>query len=230
MLTRHLAVAPNPASSYTAAVAGMLLLLQIMTATCFAEGDEKEMHWQRYLSVVGDRIGYQFTIEVFKYRGDEPSFLNVLIIDDGSVQSLDALLKTMSKELPRFEIVRNARHKHVLHVIERGLKDLDGYALNDIADLQYKGPVDGVARALHENLPALDRKSAGDWREMFDDNVTSVRINATDESVRDILTDCLPLDRYGVLLWRAQTDWHKPEPTTTVQYYGPRKAKSNAQR
>jgi hypothetical protein len=228
VLTHHLAVGPGRAGIRTAAIVSVLLLLRITTATCFAEGDEKEMHWQRYLSVVGDRIGYQFTIEVFEYRGDEPNFLNALIIDDGSVQSLDALLKTMSKELPRFEIARNARHKHVLHVTERGLKNLHGYALNDTADLHYEGSIDGVARALHESLPALDRKSAGDWREMFDDHVTRVTINATDESVRDILTDCVPLERYGAILWRAQTDWHKPEPTTTVQYYGPRKSKPNA--
>ena len=58
--------------------------------------------------------------------------------------------------------------------------------------------------------------------DLFDDFTTEVTIHARKQPVRQILTNCVPLKKYGRLLWIAESSEKNGKLATVVQYYGPK--------
>jgi hypothetical protein len=114
------------------------------------------------------------------------------------------------------------RNPSVIHVIESELLGLNGYALDAKVSINYQGTIDLLAWELHQSVDAINRKTSGLTREVFDDHLTKVSIAAKDRRVREILTDCVPLNGYHTILWRAETRMVGGQPNTTIQYYGPK--------
>ena len=179
-------------------------------------------YWQSYVRLAGERLGCHFTLEMFyppKF-GSEPIY-RLFIDDDPNVKSVDALLKKLSKDVKPMAFVRCVDNPSVIHVIDKRLLGLKGYAIEKKVTVKYRGTVDMLTAELYKLLgKRINRKGIGGMRDVFDDHVTVVSVNAKDRRVREVLTDCLPLKGYHTVLWRAETRTVDGKPYTTVQYFG----------
>ncbi|NQT12110.1 MAG: hypothetical protein HQ582_05150 [Planctomycetes bacterium] len=181
-------------------------------------------YWQLYLRLAGERLECHFTLEMFyppKF-GEEPIY-RLFIDDDPDVKSVDALLKKLSKDVKPMAFVRHVDNPSVIHVIDKRLLGLKGYAIEKKATVKYRGTVDMLTAELYKLLgKTINRKRSGGMRDVFDDHVTVVSVNAKNRRVREVLTDCVPLEGYHTVLWRAETRTVDGKPHTTVQYFGPK--------
>lgn len=97
------------------------------------------------------------------------------------------------------------------------------HVLEKRIDLNYKGVIGDISRRLNEIYPAIGPQRGSVIEEAFDDGVTQATITAKQCTIRDILTDAVPTEAYGPLLWRAWTKDVDGQRYTEVQFYGPRR-------
>lgn len=176
-----------------------------------------------YLTGLGKNFPCHFTIE--QVRGERPPLKGERLpqIDEAKVADLKAasvkdLAAELSEKIDEFNFIQNEKNGRVIHVIEKRLSELESYAIQRKIDLEFSGTPHGLNRALGEKLPSIGPKTSGDFRQVFDDNRTKISVDAKDQVVRDILTDCSSWEGYHPLLWRAETALDTGE--TTVQFYG----------
>lgn len=191
------------------------------------ESDElfPPLYWKSYLIYRGGEIGCQFTLEHLYRPADEPDDLFRLFIeDDPKIDSVDALLAKLQKEVKALHFVKNPKHSNLIHVIDRRLLKLEGYPVTKKYSIAFRGTPAGFTGALHTHTQgSVTGKMMGDLREVFNDDLTKISVTAKNGVLRDILTDCVPLDGYHTFVWRAETSIVDGSAVTTVQFYGPRK-------
>jgi hypothetical protein len=171
----------------------------------------------------GAKLNCYFTVEKI-HRPRDPDDLRPYVKDDEEITSVGALLEKLARDVPGAAFVRNKKNPAVIHAIDKGLLDLDGYGLETRIDLDYSGVLADLSWALEKKLDNVGARRWGFNTTLFDDHVTKVEIHAKEQKVRDILTDCVPLEGgYSPLLWFAETTIVDGKPKTTVQYYGPRR-------
>ena len=81
----------------------------------------------------------------------------------------------------------------------------------------------GLVSALHKKLPNLKARTGGELRVLSDDAETKVNVDVTNEVVRNVLTDRVPLTNYSAIIWQAETRNIGGRLETVVQYLGPRR-------
>lgn len=196
-----------------------------------------------YLGEVGNRIGCYFT---FEYRGHavtgRPSNLQGVVSNDLTVASIPALRSKLRSDLHGFSVVQDSKNPKILHLIEQELERQPDNVLNQKINLIYSGnlvacvvkDIQGRNLSNGEGLVAAMGKIVGGIRDgseeagsnilegQITDCVTVVNINATNQTVRSILTDYLPATNYCSILWRAVTTRQEGKPMVLVQFYGPR--------
>ena len=119
-------------------------------------------------------------------------------------------------------LVRDAKNPSIIHVIDERLKKIADYPLEKKLTIAFSGTIGDLAWAgLSKRLPTIGPETQVLIGDAIDDYVTKVAVDAKDEKVRAVLTDCVPLDVYGPLLWRARTETAGGKTTTSVAYYGP---------
>lgn len=178
--------------------------------------------WTDYLYVAGRRLNCHFTIEILQ-EGRDDQLYNALIPRDRKIGNIDEMLAKLSNDLGRVVFLRNKQDPRIIHAIDKRLLKLDGYVLDKRTDLVYTGVIGDLSRKLKEEFPTIGPHTEGHFHERFDDHVTEVSITAKQESIRNILTNVVPLDNYEPRLWRAWTKIVDGVPFTKVQYYGPRR-------
>lgn len=191
-----------------------------------------------YLHFIGEKLGCYFTLEYRAYQiTRQPSSLQAEMTNDQSIATMPALLAKLRDGLTGFSVIENPKNPKVIHIIEQALEQADGYVLNKRTSVQYAGHLvpcvvkdtngrnlqqgAGVVVALARTVGKLENGTA-EARGDFDDCNTKVKIDAKNESVRNILTDCIPLKNYHRILWRAAATERNGKPTVMIQFYGPK--------
>lgn len=216
-----------PRALKTVAATVVLLLVSCMA---LAENDtpaqapsHQEMFWEHYLYLAGQRLDCHFTIEKLARRGDDPRARGVFVFDDQELRTVDDVIAKVSQTLKGFSFTKSEAAPTVIHVIEDELVGLAGYPLEQTVDIAYAGVPHGLIEELEKRNQGLEARRGGDNRLMFDDYWTEITVEAKAQQVRRILTDCIPLNTYHPILWRAETDRVDGRLRTIVQYYGPRR-------
>ena len=211
----------------------------------------------RILDENGEKLGCSFTIEYRGYRitGKEskadPFYTQYTEVRaDLDADSIPSLLSKLRNYLDGFLVVQDSKNPKIIHIIEKVLADDENYALNKKISVHYSGllggtivpvmPINGSATLVGGLLPAVAEK-AGDIRSGSDtsgggggaggspwDDVTQINVNATNETVRSIFTDCLPTANYNPVMWVAVTSKRNDEHNEMVQcvlvdFFGPKK-------
>jgi hypothetical protein len=148
-------------------------------------------------------------------------------------------------------VVPDAKNPKIIHIIEKVLADDENYALNKKITVHYSGllegtnitvmPINGRSTLVGGLLPAVAEKagdiraglensgaSSGGGSGLATDSITKVNINATNETVRSIFTDCLPTANYNPVMWTAVTTKRGNAQNELVQcvlvdFFGPNK-------
>jgi hypothetical protein len=201
------------------------------------------MPYEHFLFDVGGKIGCHFTLEFQDYSliGRLPRIRSETTNDLSEI-SATSLLSKLRRDLKGFTIIPNDKNPSIIHIIEQALEHQENYPLNRRITLAYSGNLvgcvvkdakgknlvkgDGLVTMIAKNVEGIASGSAShDGREAFDDCITEVSVDATNKTVRSILTDYIPLDNYKTILWRAVAAKQAGESKVFVQFYGPDEAK-----
>ena len=193
-----------------------------------------------YLFEIGGKLGCYFTLEYQDHpiTGKTAKLFDV-VSNDLNIASMTALMARLRHDVPGYSVTENAKNPKIVHIIDRGLEGKNDYVLNQRVTLRYSGNLvacvvkDAQGRNIVKGqglVTAIGKKLGGiqsgppsqDGRDAFDDCVTQVEVNRKDQSVRSILTDCIPVQNYKPVLWRAVTTKKDGQTNVLVQFYGPR--------
>ncbi len=208
------------------------VIVWLFLASQFSSGDTPKMkwtpkhqdiYWQSYAIDVASALGCYATFETLNDLPRNGSrFENVEIKDDEEIKTAKELTSKLEHACPGLSVAANKRNAKILHIIDTKLSTIKDYSLEQRIDVKYEGIASELAFTIRTRLPGFGPMDFGVLGTEFDDNVTLVHIDATRETVRDILTNCIPLQKYGAALWRAQTFLDGENPLRTkVQFYGP---------
>jgi hypothetical protein len=209
------------------------------------------MPCEDYLFLIGPKIGCYFTLEYRSYKltGQVPRIESFITFttNDLAVASTEDLVSNLRRSLNGFTIEQDVKNPKVIHIIEGVLEHQKDYVLNKRTSLSYTGNLvncivedaqgrnlvhgEGIVNAMASKVGGIQNGTTEAGSQgAFDDCSTVVNIEATNETVRSILTDYIPLAGYKTVLWRAATTITRREGETNVlvQFYGPKLASANA--
>ena len=179
---------------------------------------------RQYLHTIGNRLDCYFTIE--SYSGIEfkvPALENATVLDLPA-NDIESLVRVLRSQLINVDVERTPRNQVVVHIKDRALKSLPLYNLNLGVDVKYKGALGGVFQHIDKSSGVRIVPGAGvmNSNESFADFVTVVNFSTSgNKSLRDAMTEYLPLSQYNRVLWRARTVIYMGKMQTQLLHSGP---------
>lgn len=191
-----------------------------------AKQEAKKVYWQLYVAELPKELYCYFTIERMPNMPGEKKyrcpFIRNDVTLDRNVKTVKSLVDKLRKEMEGIAVIQNAKNPAVIHLVDERLLKIDGYVMDKKVDIIYSGVIERLSQELEKRIPEIGPMRGGSLRDMFGDYVTQVKIDVKNQTVREVLTDCVPLEKYSRLLWRAKTRKMDGQYKTIVQYYGPR--------
>ncbi len=188
----------------------------------------------RYLTSIGSSLNIYFTLEIDN-RGvrsgiskqKNPSHFSPLfgavVSEETKISNVSVLMDKLHRQFPSIAIVRDKKITSIFHIMDRSLQKDANYILNQDVNISYSGQLQNLPDALGK---MLDNKIT--TRRVFTashfsrDAITNVTVTANRLSVRDVLTDYVPIKTYSHLLWSAEAiQQSNGETSTNVAYFGP---------
>ncbi len=181
--------------------------------------------WEMFIGVTAENLGLHVTVET---AWPDPEGL------DGSVNfwheahreyaNADAFLAFLkqSKKLAALSFEKDKRQPDVIHVVDRRLIGLRGYALDKKLNLEFAGDVRQLCWTLQRRIGNLAPASGGSGSAElgWSDFATEICLSEKDRQVRGLLTDAVAVKCYNWSLWKATTDLNERHMPTTVVYHG----------
>ena len=143
----------------------------------------------------------------YTFEEDNPhSAVNETSIDeDLPVKDIDSLVKTINEKCPGVLAMRNKHNPAVIHLIDRSLLMDKNYPLERKISIRFDGSPDGLVNAIGKTIPSVRHADDLPYSMMsMIDPFTSIHVDARDDTVRDVLTNWLPLSDYRVVPWNAE--------------------------
>jgi hypothetical protein len=207
--------------------------------------DRERVWFTSFLFTAGNQLGCYFTME-YRSRnltGKEVK-MDTYITNGLAAFSIPSLVSNLTVELKGYTVVRDSNNPIIIHIIDQALEQQSNYVMNKPVSIQYSGNLVGsvVQDAEGRNLgkgeglvTAISRQTGGgitsgeishtDPVQGGNDFTTLVNVNATNQTVRSILANSIPLTNYSRILWRAVMTRQAPsetEPELRIQFFGPR--------
>ncbi|HVA47140.1 MAG TPA: hypothetical protein VNH11_12300 [Pirellulales bacterium] len=166
-------------------------------------------------------MGLQFTYEIAGFPPANVGPADWLIDSSMRFASAADLIERLPKKLHWLAFELDATHPHVIHIIDKRLQGRNGYALEKKIDIDFAGTLDGLAWALHRRIGNLYGFRGAAIHDITTDYETETVVEARNKTVRQILTDAVPLRCYGPILWRARmaTDGGDAAAPIDVNFY-----------
>jgi hypothetical protein len=161
------------------------------------------------LTRLGDKHDIYFTIESGYTAGEPVNRLESILIRESSLAGSDIQqkLSAIRKEAPDFTYEIVSGNPRIIHIIDSRLASLKSYGLlSTVKRLDFSGRVDELITFLSKQNIPVTLQNFGDIREMREwDMKTLVKVKADGLRVRDVLSNFIPLNRSGRILWIART-------------------------
>jgi hypothetical protein len=196
--------------------------------------------YRRDLYGIGAKLGCYFTVETRAFVGmDVESQLDRVTTNELNVGSITALLPKLRGDLDAFTIRQDEKNPKIIHVIQTCLLEDKDYVLDKRITLAYRGSLMGYNKTdkrghveISEGLVGAIAKKTGGLESgpvpvgsfglLGGDTYTRVSVNATNETVRSVLTDSVPLANYRAVLWQAVATKEEGKVKVYVQFLGPK--------
>ncbi|MDQ2731829.1 MAG: hypothetical protein M3Y56_09240 [Armatimonadota bacterium] len=168
------------------------------------------------------KLDCYFTIEADRGADNHIPFFDMTVVPDREdVESVDALVAVLRQQLPAVTVVRSRDNSSVIHLIETSLEQDNSYLLDRKFDFTYSGVLGGLPNEIGNRFDGrLREPRGGAFGEDYNDWDTKVHIISNNTSIRDILTDHVPLTGYWRVLWIAATRPFGGKRETWLQYHG----------
>lgn len=210
----------------------LLALAVVVFSTGFAAAgklDSGRIPFTDFLRTAGDKLDCYFTIEATFGALTLNTRFDDLTIRDEKIASIDGLIAKLKRDIPDADVVRDGNSFRIIHVIEKGLAGHKRYALDEEASLDYSGLLRNLPNVLRDAGRAIWAWNSGILDDLSGDAVTKVDVHIPKEKIRKLLTDSVPLKKYGRVLWTAKTRINRGRLGTEVAYGGPKQATASAQ-
>ncbi len=193
-----------------------------------------------YLYIIGPKLGCHFTLELQAPASGRPPKIFNVIKNDQNIASIPQLISKLHRDMGGFTVEHDSKNPKIVHIIVQALGKDKSYVLNKKINLKYSGNIQeravwdsecgyfiqggGLFDAASKEAPGIwdQTEASGNWVGCGD-YVTKVTINATNETVRSIFTDCVPLADYSPVLWSAVATKEAGKPRVWVLFGGPKK-------
>jgi hypothetical protein len=206
-----------------AVVLGLLLSTALLRFKLLADDEVEKIYFEYYVANCGEKFDCYFTIErrlPVDQSKPPPAFHRQYRADWRGVENLDAALARLAKEFDDVEILRCASNPKVIHLIQRGLRNTPDCVLDRKADIDYSGGLHGLLDALAAKYGIALRERAIATNDGIDLN-TQTKISIRGKTIREILTEAVPLKGYYQVIWEANTYLKDGKPETGVGFTGP---------
>jgi len=175
------------------------------------------------LSDLGKKYDVYFTIEEAYEEGSVQNPISSRLISCSIENStLNEALRGLEQALPDVEILKSETNLAVVHLIDSRLKAMGNYPIDYMLDsINYSGPIVQLIDEVSKQVPTIEAQTmfAVGRGPIVMDMITKVTVSAINSSVRDVLTNYIPLSTYNRVLWIANTKLGD-KPKTTVQFGG----------
>jgi len=147
-----------------------------------------------------------FTVEEALVGGVAGHIRDYCVAPPPAARDFSDALHYLAQAVPNFAYEVDSENQNVFHIIDARLTRHEGYALDEVADLNFDGTVTELVGALNAKGIPMSAAGAFDSHEfMFVDRSTEVHVRAKGLAVRSILSDFLPLQGRGRMLWHTET-------------------------
>lgn len=212
-------------------------LLGITISLTSSQGEEpvetqqaKKIGWQLYFAELPEELDCHFTIERMGFRAgipreirkrDPSPFHRYDLTLDPNINTVQALVEKLRREMKGIAVIQNAKNPAVIHLIEERLSKIEGYAMDKKLDVTYSGLIDELAGEVGKHVPGIGFTRGVAIGEIPGDFFTQVKVDVKNQTVREVLTGCVPLKDYSRVLWDTKT-WKKKDGQyqTIVRYHG----------
>jgi hypothetical protein len=189
------------------------------------QGTEKpDATVEERLGQLGRKYGVIFTIGegVFESEHNDIARLRSYRYKPGEATDVSDALDDMAHSVPDFTWEKDAQNPRIYHIIDASVERIRSYALNQfVDDIDFSGPTYALVQALAaKGVPVSPYGTSVTGELSFIDFRSLGHIRARGLSVRDILTQFLPLDGRGSVLWIARTSMDGKDRTTYVRFMG----------
>jgi|GEM_PF-4464045 len=185
------------------------------------DNEHKFIGLDEFLVQAGTPLNCRFIFEVVASNRNRLSAIEAAEIVPAHVGSVEELISKLQADLEevQVEVVEQKGDMTVIRLMETPLVGKPGYALDHQVSIEFSGSLYNLLRALKEQLPTVGPVTFG-VGPIYDDAITQTSISVEMQSVRTILTDAVPLEDYGPLLWFARTYDLEQNPRTEVRFLG----------
>jgi hypothetical protein len=228
-------MAPFSFRVWTFVVVSLLLsfaicLVGLSDAEPNQEGSLPVVDVESYLYREGERLDCYFTLELdheAELEGRGLGSLSMPLIP--TTNDVAGLVSLLRKKWPNVLIFQSSSNPRIIHIEGASLAKSSDYVMEKEIDFSFSGFLQDVPNALGQKLGGriteprvyYSFQGSGDW-------ATTIKLDARNRKVRDILTDAVPLKNYSRILWRSQTLTYDGKLQTWVQFYGQRTTPSES--
>ena len=199
-------------------ILGILCVLFLNNRMSTAESARaKEIPLRDYVYSVCPRLRCHI---VFEDRA-ESRLTNALVHDERNVNSVSALAAFLGKEIAHTVVTIYANN--VISIKDESIANDKEYPLDKVLSLNYSGLLDSLPDMVGYKLNGCVRTANGGDLSMAGnyDGTSSITLIAKHETVRSLLTNHLPLNRYHAILWDAQTKIRSGKEISYIQFWMP---------
>jgi len=190
----------------------------------------EKISWDLYLSELPEELDCRFTVERMTFRAGTPRevrrrdpspFFRYDLTRDPNIKTVEALVEKLRREMKGIRVIQNAKNPAVIHLIAERLSRIEGYGMDKKLDVTYSGSMGELAGEVGKQVPGIGFSRGGAIGQVLGDFRTQVKVDVKNQTVREVLTGCVPLKDYSQVLWIATT-WKKEDGQyqTTVRHQG----------
>jgi len=213
----------------------VVFLFCLAAGFCIAE-PSKSLPFRNHLENIGRSVDCHFTVESVGSLGMQNNTIldSMVLADTSQIRNISDVLFFLTNQvtivwrtgaatnqIPIMVKQHNAA-KTIISIRDHRLDIVPHYALRDPLTLEYHGNPSGFVEYIQRADPSIRRPvvfPVGNGPVRFD-GYTAISVNATNQPVRQILTDCIPLKGYNRIIWSSYTDGNPATPVVTVEYHG----------
>ncbi len=184
---------------------------------------EEEVSFWDSLHEHGQRLDCFFTFEYFSTRkGPIKGLAAISRTTPFKMNSVEELADFLRKSLNEVDVVVRKSQPPVIHLKDARLVKASDYPLDQKVTLSYQGSLADLGASIHQHQATFNTAQWYAFNDLTNDDKTIVKLTEITGTVRDLLTDAVPLKGYSRFLWRTRTTKSKDgQWDSQVQYYGP---------
>lgn len=130
-----------------------------------------------------------------------------------SAKDLDSGLAELGRQAPSYRMERDKKNRAVVHIVARSLRDS---VFDKRINLRFSGIANVLLRKKLKKYQIEEEIASTGAMAFFD--MTKLKIDAIDETMRVAITDCIPLSEYSRILWHSRVVRQDGKVTTYVEY------------